>query len=50
MTRPKQPTSFRLTDTARELLQAIAEESGVSITAALETLIRDAAKRKGIGR
>jgi hypothetical protein len=48
MPRPKQPTSFRLTDTARALLQSIAEESGVSVTAALEMLIRDAAKRKGI--
>jgi hypothetical protein len=40
--------SFRLTTEARRLLQAIAEKKGLSMTGALEVLIRDEAERKGI--
>lgn len=46
----KSQSAFRLTDTGRELLENIAEEMGVSLTAALEVIIREAAKRRGISR
>jgi hypothetical protein len=41
-------TSFRLTSEARRLLEAIAETKGLSLTSALELMIRETAKREGI--
>lgn len=46
MTEPA--TSFRLSALARKLLGKIAKESGISLTAALEIAIREAAKRRGL--
>ncbi len=43
-------TSFRLSEIARKLLAKIAKESGISLTAALEIAIREAAKKRGITR
>ncbi len=42
------PTSFRLSDKAQKLLVRVAKESGISLTAALEIIIREAAKKRGI--
>ena len=42
------PTTFRLTPEARRLLVALAERKGVNRTAAVEMVIREAAKREGI--
>jgi hypothetical protein len=41
-------TSFRLTPEARRLLEALAIAKGVNLTAALEIIIRESAKREGI--
>ena len=43
-------TSFRLSVIARELLEKMALDSGISLTAALEIAIREAAKKRGISR
>lgn len=40
--------AFRFSDTARELLEKIAQQSGISQTAVLELLIREKAKAEGI--
>jgi predicted DNA-binding protein len=42
------PVSFRLSVEAYRLLSLIANKHGVSRTAALEFMIRDAAEKKGI--
>lgn len=46
----KRQTAFRLSETARELLRALAEEMGVTMVAALEVVIRESAKRRGLPR
>jgi hypothetical protein len=40
----KRATSFRLTDEALQMLAAIAKDSGIAQTSALELMIRDAAR------
>jgi PIN domain nuclease of toxin-antitoxin system len=42
------PTSFRLSETARQLLAELAEQLGISQAAVLEILIRDKAKAEKI--
>lgn len=44
----KHASSIRLTTEAKRLLRALAAQSGISMSAALEIVIRDQAKRKGI--
>ena len=44
----KEQANFRLTLIARTLLAKIAKQLGVSATAALEVIIREAAKLRGI--
>jgi hypothetical protein len=44
----KRPTSFRLTGEALRLLAVLADKLGISLTAALEIAIREAAKRRGL--
>lgn len=44
----KQPTSFRLSNQARTLLEHMAEELSISQTAMLEILIREGAKKRGV--
>ncbi len=44
------PVSFRLTEEARVLLAQIAERQGISLTAALEVLIRQQAESMGVRR
>jgi len=44
----KQQTAFRLSEHARELLFAIADSLGISATATVEIIIREAAKKRGI--
>jgi hypothetical protein len=41
-------TSFRLSKVARQLLAKIAKASGISLTAALEIILREAAKKRGL--
>jgi len=41
-------TSLRLSSEAKRLLRALAEKSGISMTAKLEVMIRDQAKRERI--
>jgi len=50
MRRDLKPTTFRLSEEARRILAELAEIKGVSMTAVLETLLRDEAKREGIAR
>ena len=40
-------SNFKLTEEAKELLRRMAEEQGISMTAVLELLIRQAAKERG---
>jgi hypothetical protein len=40
--------NFRLTDIAKRLLAKIARSMGITSTAALEVIIREAAKRRSI--
>lgn len=44
----KQPTTFRLTDKAKDLLARLAEELGMSQGAVLESLIREKARKEGV--
>jgi len=44
----KTPTSFRLSDDARDLLQQLSEKTGISQVAVLEILIREKAKKDGL--
>jgi predicted transcriptional regulator len=44
----KKTRSFRLTDEADKLLQAIADKYGISKTAALEIVIRNQAKAEKV--
>lgn len=44
----KTPTSFRLSPTARGLLAALADNSGLSHASVLEMALRDMAKRRGV--
>jgi len=44
----KKQSNYRLTLIARKLLAKIAKSMGVSTAAALEVLIREAAKRQGV--
>lgn len=44
----KNKRSFRLTETADDLLGQLAEKKGLSKTAVLETLIRNEAKAEGV--
>lgn len=46
--RSKRQTAFRLTDDALDLLRMIGDSMGVNMTAALEIIIREAAKARGI--
>ena len=46
MVSDKQSTSFRLSAEARKLLEKMAAEDGVSQTAVLELLIRQAARER----
>ena len=43
-----QATSLRLSREAKRLLKALAEKSGISMTAKLEVMIREYAKREGV--
>jgi hypothetical protein len=45
----KQATSIRLSDEAKRLLLALANKSGISMTARLELMIREQAKRERVG-
>lgn len=42
------PTSFTLSQTAKDLLRRIAEKNGIPMTSVIELLIRDKAKQEGI--
>lgn len=42
------PTTFRMTDVAKSLLAKIARSLGLTSSAALEVIIREAAKTRGI--
>ena len=44
----KHASSIRLTSEAKRLLHALALQSGISMSAVLEIIIRDQAKRKGV--
>lgn len=44
----KSATSFRLSDPARMLLGALAQESGLSQASVVEVALRDMAKRRGV--
>ncbi len=44
----KLSTSMTLTREARRLLVALAENSGIAMSAKLETIIREQAKREGV--
>ena len=44
----KLSTSMTLTREARRLLMALAEKSGIAMSARLEILIREQAKREGV--
>ena len=46
--RTKRATSIRLTDDAREILERLAKSAGISQSAVLELLLRDADKRGAI--
>jgi predicted transcriptional regulator len=48
MTTKKKQTSVRLSDRGREILHALAEKSGVSITAIIEIALRHEMEREGI--
>jgi predicted transcriptional regulator len=41
-------TSLRLSNEAKRLLRALADKSAISMTAKLEVMIRDQAKREGV--
>jgi hypothetical protein len=41
-------TSLRLSLEAKRLLRALAEKSGISMTAKLEVMIREHAKKEGV--
>ena len=49
MKTPKHKTSITLTPHAVALLQQLATQAGLSISAYLETLIRATAKAEGVG-
>jgi predicted DNA-binding protein len=44
----KAPTSFRLSPKAHQLLDALAEHMGLSQASVIETVLRDAARARGI--
>jgi hypothetical protein len=44
----KHPTSFRVSEQARQLLSKMAEDTSISQTAMLEILIREGAKKRGV--
>ena len=44
----RQSSSLRLTPEAKRLLRALAQRSGMSMTAVLEILVREQADRKGV--
>ncbi len=44
----KHSSSIRLTFEAKRLLRALAMQSGISMTAVLEIIIREQAQRKGV--
>jgi hypothetical protein len=44
----KRSTHFRLTENARVLLERLAAADGISQTAVMELLIREAARKRGI--
>jgi antitoxin component of RelBE/YafQ-DinJ toxin-antitoxin module len=44
----KEQSNFRLTDDAKSLLKKIARSLGLTSTAALEVIIREAAKKREI--
>ena len=41
-------SAFRLTDEGRELLSLIADSMGISLTAAVEIIVREAARKREI--
>jgi hypothetical protein len=47
-TKSNNAISFRLTQTARDLLKAIAQEKGISATSAVEIAVRELAEREKI--
>ena len=44
----KRTTSFALEPEALELLRAVADQMGLSLTATVQTLIRNRARREGL--
>lgn len=46
--RRKRQIGFRLSDEAREILRAIGQMHGLTMTGALELVIREAAEKRGI--
>lgn len=46
----KRMVSFRLTEEARKLLEALAQNRGISRTATLEVLVRQIAEDEGLRR
>lgn len=50
MTTEKQATSYRLSGTARRLIEALAVRLGISQTAVIEQAVRLLARREGIGK
>ena len=44
----KHPTSFRVSEQARQLLSKMAEDTNISQTAMLEILIREGARKRGV--
>lgn len=50
MSAGKRQTAFRLSEAARELLRELADKMGVPMVSALEVVIREAAKKRGISR
>jgi predicted transcriptional regulator len=44
----KLPTSFRLSETAQQLIEALSKDMGSSRTQVIETAIRDLAKRRKV--
>jgi len=44
----KTPTSFRLSEGAQSLLLALSDDMGLSQASVIETVLRDAAKARGV--
>lgn len=46
--RELKPTTFRLSEEAREILRQLSARKAISMTSVLEVLLREEAKREGI--